>query len=213
MWTGYEPEPALLVTPYLVADFQVTATSHCYLHSLTDYALHFVVAHGTAVRRLRSIVQSLSLLRTDCALVNSRVVALVSSRAAKGIVKRVVGWCPFFPLRISSSSSQLEGVKIPFTKFGESDRINFQEELKTWLCDCTTRSRVAIGARSGCAARSHLRTRVRRESHACAGARSLRTPLVLRNGSHDRRGARVPETRSSSLPSASNARCTPSRSA
>ena len=145
MWTGYEPEPALLVTPYLVADFQVTATSHCYLHSLTDYALHFVVAHGTAVRRLRSIVQSLSLLRTDCALVNSRVVALVSSRAAKGIVKRVVGWCPFFPLRISSSSSRLEGVKIPFTKFEESDRINFQEELKTWLCDCTTRSRVAIG--------------------------------------------------------------------
>jgi hypothetical protein len=62
---------------------------------------------------------------------------------------------PVFSIRISSSSSQLEGVKIHFTKFEEWDRINFQEELKTWRRDCTTRSRVAIGARAADAPRAH----------------------------------------------------------
>jgi hypothetical protein len=63
-------------------------------------------------------------------------------------------------------------------------------------------------SRSRCGARSHLRTRVRKGSRACAGVRSRRTPLVLRSGNRDRPGARVPGTRSSSRPSASNARCT-----
>src|SRR5277367_3418880 len=53
--TDYEPEPALLVLPYLEADFQVAMTAHHYPPSLTDYALH---CSGAEFRRLISGAES-----------------------------------------------------------------------------------------------------------------------------------------------------------